>query len=188
MSNLAYQDEVWEEMLDGKIVAMSPRPVINHNVVAENITRIFGNFLRGKKCSAFGEADVYLTQKDRVIPDAMIVCNKDIIKTKGIYGAPDLIVEILSPGTVKNDRGYKKNLYEKCGVKEYWLVDINSYSIEVYLLKDGKYILDNIYSILPDYLIEDMTEEEKTAIIHKFTPSLFPDMTIVIEEVFEGMF
>jgi len=113
MNNLAYDEEIREEMLDGRTVAMSPRPAINHLVVSGNIYRIFSNFLDGKNCSAFGDgADVYLTPKDRVIPDAIIVCNRDIIKTNGIHGAPDLIVEVLSPTAQKYDRGYKKNLYE----------------------------------------------------------------------------
>lgn len=189
MIELAYQEETRHEMINGKIVAMSPRPAVNHNIVAGNLYVIFRNFLKGKSCTAFSDGvDVYLTEKDRVIPDAMIVCNKDIIKKNGIHGAPDLIVEVLSPSTAKNDRGYKKNLYEKCGVKEYWIVDIESRSIEVYLLKENQLVLDEIYSIFPDYLIETMTEEEKNNLIHEFTPSLFPDLAVSLEEVFEKLY
>lgn len=65
----------------------------------------------------------------------MVVCNKDIIKKDGVHGVPDLIVEVISPSTAKKDKGYKKDLYETCGVKEYWLVDTDNRSIEVYLLK-----------------------------------------------------
>ena len=188
MVNLAYKDEVRKEMLDGRIVAMSPSPGMNHVTTAGNILYIFKNYLKGKQCKAYSEADVYLTPKDRVVPDVMIVCNKDIIKQKGIYGAPDLIVEILSPSTANRDRGYKKKLYEKCGVKEYWLVDTDSQSIEVYLLKDGIFELDKVYNLFPDYMLEDMTEEEINDIIKEFTTSLFSDMIIKVEDVFEGMF
>ena len=80
-------------------------------------------------------SDVHLSENDCVIPDVMIVCNSDIIKDNAIYGAPDLIVEVLSPGTEKRDRGYKKDLYERCGVREYWIVDPVSLTVEVYLLK-----------------------------------------------------
>lgn len=188
MSNLAYKEDIYTEILDGKIFAMSPRPVVNHNVVAENISRIFGNYLKGKPCSVFGEVDVYLTDRDRIIPDVMIVCNKEFIKKKGIYGPPDLIVEVLSPGTAKNDRGYKKDLYEKCGVKEYWIVDINTPSIEVYLLKESKFVLDELYAILPDYELEDMTEAEKANIKYEFKTSLYSDLTVRLDEVFDGRF
>ena len=119
MGNLAFQEDIWEEILNGKIIAMSPRPSVNHNIVMTNIYNIFTNYLEGNTCEAFtGGIDVHLTEKDTVIPDVMIVCNKEIIKKDGIYGAPDLIVEVLSPGTAKNDRGYKRDLYGKCGVKE----------------------------------------------------------------------
>jgi len=179
-----------EEMLDGKIVMMSPRPAVNHGVVALNISRIFGNYLQDKPCSVFNDSmDVFLTDKDRVVPDVMIVCKKNIIKKNGIFGAPDLIVEVLSTATMKRDRGYKKNLYEQHGVKEYWLVntDVDGGSIEVYLLKDGKYVLDDVYEFYPDFMLEDMTEEEKAEIVHEFKTSLFDDLVINIDKVFAKM-
>ena len=189
MENLAYIDETWEELLDGKIVAMSPRPAANHNFTAENIHWIFKNYLRGNKpCRAIIDGiDVHLTEKDIVVPDVMIVCNMDIVKKDGIHGVPDLIVEVLSPATAKNDKGYKKDLYEKCGVKEYWIVDTENRSIEVYLLENNKYTLDNVYSIYPDYIIAKMKEEEKAAIIHEFRTSLFNDLVVKLEDVFEGL-
>ena len=84
MGNLAYLLETYDEMLNGKIVAMSPRAAVNHNVVAGNIYHIFGNYLKGKRCAAFDDVDVYLTENDRFVPDVMIVCDRDIIKKDGI--------------------------------------------------------------------------------------------------------
>lgn len=184
-----YADEIWTELLDGKITFMSPRPSVNHHDVMINITNIFKNYLKGKQCKAYGDGvDIYLTEKDRVIPDVMIVCNRDIIKTNGIYGAPNLIVEVLSPSTAKNDKGYKKNLYEKCGVSEYWIIEPTTKSIEVYLLKDGIYQLDNLYNIYPDYMLEKMTDEEKAQIPTEFKTSLYDDMIIRLDDVFEDMY
>ena len=189
MSNLAFKEYLREELLDGKVVAMSPRPVVNHNVVSGNIHNIFKNYLKGKPCRTFADGvDVYLTEKDTVIPDAMIVCSKDTIKRNGIYGTPDLIVEVLSPSTAKKDRGYKKALYGQCGVKEYWIVDIENRAVEVYLLNGKELELDEIYVIFPDYVIEKMTDEEKNDIKYEFKTSLFSDMIINIEEVFEDVF
>lgn len=71
----------------------------------------------------------------------MIACNRDIIKNNGVYGAPNLIVEVLPPSTATNDKGYKKDLYGKFCVGEYWIVDILSRSINVYLLKDETYTI-----------------------------------------------
>jgi len=106
-------------------------------------------YLKGKTCRAFGDGvDVYLTENDRVIPDAMIVCNKNIIKLDGIHGAPDLIVKSSPREPPKKTRATKKNLYETAGVKEYWIVEPIAHSIEVYLLADGKFILDEIFKDL----------------------------------------
>lgn len=85
----------------------------------------------------------------------------------------------MSPSTATNDKGYKKDLYEKFCVREYWIVDILSKSIDVYLLNDGKYSLDSVYSIYPDYILEKMTDDEKQkviTIITKFKTSLFNDL------------
>ncbi|MCL2055334.1 MAG: Uma2 family endonuclease [Oscillospiraceae bacterium] len=186
MNNLAYNyDDVWEEKLDGKIVLMSPRPVLNHNRVLTKISRLFGNYLEGKPCEVFSDGvDVKLTENDTVIPDVMVVCDKSIIKDDVIQGAPSLIVEILSPSTAKRDKGYKKELYEKCGVLEYWIVDTASKSIEVYLLKNGRYILDEVYSVLPESILKKMTDEEREAVKYNFKTSLFDDLVISVEDIF----
>ncbi|MCI8441546.1 MAG: Uma2 family endonuclease, partial [Provencibacterium sp.] len=95
--NLAYQEEIRDEMLNGRVVLMSPRPTVNHNRVIGNIFFAFMGYLRGKTCEPFADGtDVYLSEKDRVIPDVMIICKKEIIKRKGVFGVPDLIVEVLS--------------------------------------------------------------------------------------------
>jgi len=116
-TNPAYQEEPREELLHGEIYMMSS-PSVNHSQTASNIYYALRSFLKGKPCRAFNDGvDVFLTENDRAIPDAMIVCDKTIIKNNGVHGAPDLVVEVLSPSTAKNDRGYKKELYEKSGVK-----------------------------------------------------------------------
>ncbi len=186
MSNLAFNNEnIDYELLDGEIVYMTPRPVPNHNTVIVNLSTTFNNYLKGKKCKVFSDGvDVYLDEKNNIIPDLMIICNRDIIKSNGVYGAPDFIVEVLSPGTATKDKGYKKDLYEKFGVKEYWIVDIPSKSIDVYLLKNDKYVLDYVYLIYPDYILEKMTDDEKLKVITKFKMSLFDDLIIDLDDVF----
>lgn len=181
--NLAYQEDILDEMMNGQIFLMSPRPTVNHNRVCGNIFRAFGNRLEGKGCEAFGDGtDVYLSEKDRVIPDVMIICNKDIIRENGVYGAPDLVVEVLSPGTEKRDRGIKKNLYEKCGVKEYWLVNPETKSVEVYLLIDQIFCLDEVYRIFPDYI--KLSEEERERYKTNVKVSLYDDFYIPLSTIF----
>ena len=160
MDNLAYIDDEFNkektEMIDGKIYAMSPRPRITHTLVSGNIFGEFRQHLRGTKCTAFYDGvDVFLDDKNRFVPDAMIVCNPDIIKDNGIHGAPDLVVEVLSKTSVKRDRGRKREIYAKAGVKEYWIVDTWGKYIEVYHNQNGWLVLDSTYFYY--------TEEEKTA-------------------------
>ncbi len=180
------QDDVWEELIDGVAVAMSPRPHVNHFRISQNISMIFYNYLRGKKCQSFGDGvDLYLTDKDRFVPDGMVVCDPYKVRTKGVYGAPDLVVEVLSPSTASRDRGYKRQVYEQSGVKEYWIVNGPEKSIEVYILKDGKLEFENVYIVYPDYELEDMTPAQRAAIPMTFKCSLFDDLDIHIEDVFE---
>lgn len=184
--NLAYQEEPREELLGGRIYMMSS-PTVNHYQISFNIVTAFQSYLKGKTCRAFGDGvDVYLTENDRVIPDAMIVCNKNIIRLDGIHGTPDLIVEVLSPGTAKNDRGYKKNLYETAGVKEYWIVDPISHSIEVYILADGKFVLDEVYALYPAGA--GVTDKEREETKKEIQVSLYNDFCISLEEIFKDLF
>ncbi|MCL2089369.1 MAG: Uma2 family endonuclease [Oscillospiraceae bacterium] len=186
--NLAYDYEAWEEKIGGKIIAMSPRPNSNHNFVSGSIYSLFSNYLKGKPCLPIVDGmDVFLTEDDTVVPDVMIVCDKDKIKRDGLHGVPDLVVEVISPTTVKRDRGYKKELYEKCGVKEYWIVDPNNCIIEVYLLKDARLELDDIYTLYPDYMLSRMSREEKDGLVYEFSSCLFPDMKISLEDIFENV-
>ena len=192
MSDIDYQDDDVVkrrlETVDGKIVMMAP-PAVSHQRVSGKIYRILANYLAGKKCAAFADGiHVYLTDKDKFIPDAMVVCDRDIIKPDGIHGAPDLVVEVLSPGTAKRDKIYKKDVYEKCGVKEYWIVSVDSRSIEVFLLKDHKFVPDEVYSVYEDFELAQLDENEKRAVKYHFSPSMFPELVINIEDVFSEMF
>jgi len=164
---------------------MSPRPFIRHSFISWNIYSIFRNHLKGKPCKPFADGvDLYLSDKDHFIPDMMVVCEREKIHYNAVYGAPSLVVEILSRSTAKRDREYKKNAYERAGVKEYWIVDPVSMSIEVYALTDGKYRLDDVHTLFTEES-EILTEEEKAAIPKSFRCSLFPDLEIPLEEVFD---
>lgn len=186
--NLAYQDEHREELINGNIIAMSPSPTWNHMAVAGNIYGIFRNYLKGKKCTPIQDGfDLHLTEKDVFIPDMMVVCDRDKIKRNGVYGAPDLVVEILSASTAKNDRGYKKGVYEVCGVPEYWIVDPSQKSVEVYLLQDGRYILDNIYTLYSAKELEEMTDKEKSTVATEFKCHLYDDLMIHLDDVFSDL-
>jgi len=187
--NLAYQEEIREERIDGKIVAMSPRPSWNHSRVAFNIAHIFERHLYGKKCTPIADGvDLYLDDDNWFIPDFMIVCDPDKIKPDGIHGAPDLVVEVLSPGTMKADKTRKKEAYARAGVREYWLIDPISKSIEIYYNAGGEFVLHDIYALHPDWEVEKMSEEERAALVTHFKCSLYDDLEIAIEDIFYRTF
>ena len=187
-SNLAYQEEFREELIGGKAVAMSPRPMYNHNHIAFNIAVLFSNYLRGKPCTVIPDGtDLYLTEEDRFVPDVMVVCDRDKIRRDGVHGAPDLVVEVLSPSTMRNDRMHKKEVYQACGVREYWLVDPENRTIEQYLLQDGKLELNTVYVSITDYELERMSEKEKAEVETHFRCSLYSDFDIALEDIFSGL-
>lgn len=186
--NLACQEEPLYEILDGKVLAMSPAAP-RHNRIAGNIFLIFGNYLKKKKCVPLGDGTaVYLDEQNRFIPDFMVVCDRSKIQSKWVYGAPDLLVEILSPSTARNDRMRKKDVYAASGVLEYWIVSPEEQSIEVYLLRDGAYTLDNLYAYCSDEDQADMTEAEKAGLTAEFKCHLFDDLTIRLEDIFGDLF
>jgi len=187
--NLAYREDRREELIDGKVVAMSPRPSVNHNRVASNIFWLFENYLRGQKCTPFADGtDLYLTEEEQYIPDFMVVCDPDKIKSDGVHGAPDLVAEVLSPGTAKNDKTHKKDVYARCGVREYWIVSPEEKSIEIYRLDGTGYVLHDVFALHPDWQLAQMSEEERAALVTHFKCGLFDDLDISLEDVFYRTF
>ena len=186
--NLAYQDWRREELVGGKVVMISPAAT-NHNITSGNIFYIFKDYLRGKHCIPFPDgATVYLTDEDHFVPDMMVVCDRSKVRPDGVHGAPDLVVEVLSSSTAKNDRTYKKDVYEQCGVQEYWLVSPSEKFIEVYWLDGGKYVLSDIYALPAGWQIKQMTDKEKAAVVTEFKCHLYDDLTIHLDDIFDDLF
>ncbi len=186
--NLAYQEERREELIGGKVVMMAPASA-EHVYTAGSIYNIFKNYLKGKNCIPFSDGLlVHLTDENKFVPDMMVVCDRSKIKSDGVHGAPDLVVEVLSPSTAKDDRTRKKEVYEACGVPEYWLVSPTDKSIEVYLLESGKYILHDVYTVRPDWVLKQMTDEERAAIVTEFKCHLYDDLIIRLDDIFGDLF
>ena len=181
----AYQIERKEELIGGKIVSMSPEGT-NHNRISGNILGLFLNYLQGKTGESFGSGElVCLTEEDEFFPDFMLVCDPDKIKDDRIYGAPDLVAEVLSPSTAKIDRWYKKDVYARSGVREYWIISPEDKIIEVYRSNGkGEFVLHDSYTVYPDWMLKRMTEEEREAVATHFKCCLYDDFDICIEDIF----
>ena len=182
--SLALNDKQDYEIINGQIYMMS-RASLNHNRIAFNINKIFDRHFRNGICESHIEPDVFLDDKNNFIPDVAVLCDSSKRKPRGIYGAPDLVVEILSPGTEKIDIADKKDVYGKNGVKEYWTVDPMSKKITVYYLNNNNLELNNIYYYRTSEQIEEMPDDDQKAIVSSFRVNLFDDLVINLEEVFE---
>ena len=136
------------ELLDGELI-MAAAPNMAHQSTQSNLGGEFYVLVRDTDLGwvYFSPTDVYLSDTDVVQPDLIFVSKaRSHIRTgKNIRGAPDLVVEILSSSTSANDWGYKRDLYAKHGVKEYWLVDPYAKQVMVMLLKDGRYEIVGVY-------------------------------------------
>lgn len=138
------------ELFKGKILEISPAPSRRHQKVLRNVNRVFDKYFYGKKCELFfAPFDVRIQKNNTedkeiftvVQPDLCIICDEAKLDDRGCIGAPDLIIEILSPGNSKREMKDKFELYEESGVREYWIVDPNTESVFVNLLENGKYTI-----------------------------------------------
>lgn len=140
-------DERWE-LIDGIPYAMSPAPTISHQTMVLEIAKQIDNALAGLPCRALiAPVDVLLPNKNApdetahtvVQPDILVVCDPEKIGENAIVGAPDWIIEVLSPATARHDHLTKRNLYERAGVREYWLVHPVDRVMTRYYLTDGRF-------------------------------------------------
>lgn len=153
---LTWPDDVRCELIDGVAYLMSPAPDLAHQDVAGEIFRQAANALRGKPCRPFiAPVDVRLPKQaeaddkiDTVVqPDVLVVCDNGKLDRRGVRGAPDWIVEVVSPSTAGHDQIRKRKIYEAHGVREYWLIHPIDRVLTVYRLSDGEYGKPELYEL-----------------------------------------
>jgi Uma2 family endonuclease len=168
------------ELIKGKILKMSPAPRTRHQRISFSLSGKFFNYFNLDSCDVFSAPfDVRLYDKTKsqkankeihtvVQPDLCVICDENKIDEYGCVGAPDLIVEILSPGNSTKEMRTKYNLYEESGVREYWVADPEHQTIHLfYADEQDKYQLSKIY------VYEDILQSV-----------IFPELTINLKEVF----
>ena len=163
------------ELIFGKVLPMAA-PNRLHQTVIINLNTIFGIFFKGKSCEYYpAPFDVRLPvgiKKGKyttvVQPDLSVFCDQEKLDQKGAKGAPDLVVEILSPGNSRRDMKDKFEVYEMAGVREYWIFHpIDSFVLPYILNEEGKFVgLPVVHS--PDILYS----------------RIFPDLSFSLEEIF----
>ena len=148
-------DERWE-LIDGEAYMMSPAPSRKHQELSIELCRQFANYLKGKPCRVYdapfdvrlpNAADQPDEQVETVVqPDIVVVCNPEKLDDRGCKGAPDLIVEILSPSTAEHDLKDKFYLYQRVGVLEYWIVSQTDKTLMIFKLNaTGEYGRPEMY-------------------------------------------
>ncbi|MEW6171990.1 MAG: Uma2 family endonuclease [Bacillota bacterium] len=133
------------QLVGGELV-LTPAPGTYHQIISFNLGLAMGNIVVSKRLGRilFAPIDVYLEETETYQPDIIFIARErmEIIEPARINGAPDLVAEILSPTTAYYDLRKKYKVYEKCGVSEYWIVDPEEKSVQIFLLKEGKFALD----------------------------------------------
>ena len=142
--NFDEDDNFLYELLDGEIVKKSA-PSPQHQFLSRNLFRQLDKIIVANNLGEilYAPIDVFLDEYCVPQPDLVFVSkeNAHIITKHGIEGVPDLVVEVISPSSVIRDRIEKKNIYERFGVKEFWLIDAQNEEIEIYVLENSKYEL-----------------------------------------------
>ncbi len=165
------EGERWE-IIEGVPYNMSPAPTGRHQEILGELHRQLANYLQGKPCHAYiAPYDVILPEAGEneedaetvVQPDIVVICDRSKRTPRGCVGAPDMVIEILSPSTAAKDQSVKKALYERVGVREYWLVSPDKNIVTIYLRNEnGKFNLPKTYdaedkptvNILPELKID----------------------------------
>ena len=165
------EDGTRYEVIEGELL-MTPAPTTDHQGVSANLQFILESYIRANHWGKLFAApvEVYLGDEDFVQPDLVCVAqaNRHIITKKNITGVPDLVVEILSPSTARNDRILKMNAYARHQVPHYWIVDPEAKTLEAFEWEKGAY-----------RLVAARAEEET------FQPALFPNLTISLADLWK---
>ena len=177
------------EIIGGKKI-MAPAANPTHGSIIGRLYAFFFSYLEAKNAGYVfaDDVDVYLLEGPLFKPDLIVVLeeNSSIIDwRKGIYGAPDMVVEVLSKSTKKRDVTVKKDAYEANGVREYWIVDPWAKSVAVYLLHDGKYIFDDEYILFDADEFEKLTEAERAEVKSEVPVSILDGLTVPLKYIFK---
>ena len=173
VDGMLYMDGQVFAGIPGRTTMMAPPPSRRHQAISGEIHNQLYNFLKGKPCDVYAAPfGVRLNAKNRddsvLQPDIVVVCDRAKLDDRGCNGAPDMVIEILSPATSRHDRIVKFNKYLQAGVREYWIVDPMDRAVSVHVLKNGEYVtsgygdsgqvaahvLDGFHLSLPDVFAE----------------------------------
>ena len=168
------------EKIDGVIFNMSPSGGFMHSQINGNIYHAIKRQIKNSVCVVSIEnLDLYLSDDEYLIPDIMLICDRQRIKNDKYKGVPRFIAETLSPRTALRDRTIKMEQYARLGVDEYWIVSPKAQSVEIYYLEGDKYQLRESYILEEDEKDENYNADKVLAL------RAMPMVTIGLAEIFE---
>lgn len=175
---LDWDSPVRYELYDGQPVALASPSDVHQEVSGELFVQLHA-CLRGKRCKVYsapfdvrpfeGQEDSPEDVDTVVQPDLLVVCDPKKVDRRGVHGAPDLVVEILSESSRRSDRWTKFRLYQRAGVREYWIVDPEMQVVSVHVLEEGAYPSPTVYGadmVLPASVLEGCEIDLKTVFPH----------------------
>lgn len=172
---------------------MAPSATIEHSYIIGRLHFCFVSYFLEHKTGYVlsDDIDVHFSDGSIYKPDLVVVLKsneKILAGHKAIYGVPDMVVEVLSRSTRKKDLTIKKDTYEAQGVREYWIVDPRAKIVSVYLLRDGKYYLDDEYILFGEEDVEEIewlkSKGQPVEIKHEIPVSIVEGLKIPLEFVF----
>lgn len=182
------------EIIEG-VRFMAPSPFKRHGKVVGRLMFTIGThaFINRLGTAFADNLDVHLPDGNLVRPDFIFICaaNDKIVfnnEDETFHGVPDMVAEIFSRSTMKRDISVKKDIYERNGIKEYWIINPWSESIEVYLLRDGKYFLDNVYQNYSESELTELTDEERAEVKMEIPVAVLDDFKVKIRNIFGWYF
>lgn len=182
------------EIIEGEKF-MAPSPGWGHVNVTANLIKIIGTYASINKLGIVvaDNFDVHFPDGSLFKPDFIFVSAekaKSFFKSKDstLHGVPDMVAEIFSRSTMKRDLGIKKDVYERNGVGEYWIIDPWNESIQVYLLRDGKYFLDDVYQNWSEDELNELTDEERAEVKFEVPVNVLDGFKVKIKNIFGWYF
>ena len=185
--------EKFYETINGEKILFES-DTIGENLATGHLMTLLGEYVnKNKRGIILPHLVTYFPDGNILIPDIMFI---DAAKEKLVLESPedqfnvvpDMVAEILSKSTMERDMTVKKDIYERNEIREYWLVDSRTKSVAVYLLRDGKYFLDDVYQNYSESELKELTDEERAAVKSEIPVAVLDDFKVKIKNIFGWYF
>ena len=179
---LLKDDYTRKEKINGTVYNMSPSGGFMHSQINGNLYHEIRQRLKNSICVVSVEnLDLYLSDDEYVIPDVMIICDRNQIKKDKYRGVPKFVAETLSPATSFKDKTIKKEKYAQLGIDEYWIISPKEHSIEVYYLEEG------VYELVGSHMLVEDEEDENYNADLLLTLRSMPVVSILLRSIFDNI-